>query len=139
MRSDTVRPARTTFCAGCSVSTAAIVATSMPIMEKITTGTAVNIAAVPTGNSPPFDLNALSDAPAPGPIPKTQVTPTAINPTIVKTFSAANQNSNSPYTLTENWLINVTRPISPAATTHIGKGSQGNSMLAPAMASTAIV
>ena len=73
-----------------------MVATSLPIMEKITVGIAANTMPMPSGNSPPCASNVVWIAPSPGPNPTIHPAPSKMNPVIVNTFNAANQNSNSP-------------------------------------------
>ena len=67
MRNDTVRAARVTLRAGSVVSAAAMVATSLPIIEKITTGIAASGALNPFGKNPPCPIIWRSASPGPGP------------------------------------------------------------------------
>jgi hypothetical protein len=96
MRSATVRAARATFCAGSVDSDAASVATSLPIIEKIVTGTAANTAPAPFGISPPSLVRFAPAVSRPGPKNSRKARPSRTKTAIAETLRRANQNSNSP-------------------------------------------
>src|SRR6187455_2212754 len=88
-------------------SAAAMVATSAPTMEKITTTMAEKIAPTPSGNKPPYAVRLLKSKALFGQIPSTNSEPSAMNAMMAATLMPANQNSNSPNEDTENRLVKV--------------------------------
>src|SRR4029453_14419206 len=81
---------------GSSDSAAAIVAISAPTIEKITMTMPENSAPKPLGKKPPCEVRFEKSRSRPGHSPRTNSVPSAMKATIAKTFTPANQYSNSP-------------------------------------------
>ena len=96
MRITTELVVLTTACSGSSDSTAAIVATSAPTMEKTTTTMPENIAQGPVGRNPPRLVRLEKSMAWPGQRPRTKQRPRARKMQIAATLIRANRYSNSP-------------------------------------------
>src|SRR4051794_4587468 len=120
---------------GSGDSAAAIVATSAPTMEKITTTMAEKMAPTPRGKKPPWAVRLLKSRDRSGQTPSTKSRPRARNTMMAATLMPANQNSNSPNEDTENRLVAVMSVISSRDINHSGASIQYCSTLAPATAS----
>jgi hypothetical protein len=123
---------------GSGDSAAAMVATSAPTMEKITTTMAEKMAPMPSGKNPPWLVRLLKSSALPGQAPSTNSVPSAMNTMIAATLMPANQNSNSPNEDTENRLVAVISIIRINDINHSGASIQYCSTLAPATASKPI-
>ena len=119
-------------------SAAAMVATSAPTMEKITTTMAEKMAPIPSGNQPPCAVRLLKSRALFGHNPSTNSEPSAMNTMIAATLMPANQNSNSPNDDTENRLVSVINVIRINEINHSGASIQYWITLAPATASKPI-
>src|SRR3954451_24567120 len=121
---------------GSGDSAAAMVATSAPVIEKITTRIAAKMAPTPLGKNPPWAVRLLRSKPLSGHAPTTNRTPMTRNSTMAATLIPANQNSNSPKELTEKRFVAVLSDISTRDASHSGiPGAQNWTTLAPAPAS----
>src|SRR5689334_6284168 len=117
-------------------SAAAMVATSAPVIEKITVTMAAVMAQAPLGRKPPWAVRLEKSIDLCGHNPSTYAPPMARNSTIAATLMPANQNSNSPNDATENRLVSVMAVSRTSEHSHNGMpGSQYWTILAPAMAS----
>src|SRR6478672_7326909 len=117
-------------------SAAAMVATSAPVIEKITVTMAAVIAQPPLGRKPPWAVRLEKSIDLPGHNPSTNAPPMARNSTIAATLIPANQNSNSPNDETENRLVAVIAVSRTSEHSHNGMpGIQYWTILAPAIAS----
>ena len=92
---------------GSGDSAAAMVATSAPTIEKMTTTMAEKIAPTPCGRKPPCAVRLLKSRLLCGQAPSTKSPPRTRKTTMAATLMPANQNSNSPNELTENRLVAV--------------------------------
>src|ERR671929_2302323 len=101
-------------------SAAAMVATSAPVIEKITVTTAAVIPSAPNGRKPPWAVRLEKSIDLPGHSPNTYATPTMRNTMIAATLMPANQNSNSPNDETENRLVAVIALMRTNETNHSG-------------------
>src|SRR5690242_8533663 len=136
MRMITELAALATAFSGSCDSAAAIVATSAPVIEKITVTMAAVIPSNPNGRNPPCAYRLEKSIDLPGHRPNTYAVPTARNAMIAATLMPANQNSNSPNDETENRLVAVIALNRINETSHNGTpGSQYCTIFAPAMAS----
>src|SRR3954447_18190219 len=121
---------------GSGDSAAAMVVTSAPVIEKMTTRIAAKIAGTPWGKNPPCAVRLLRSKPLFGQAPTTYRTPISRNSTMAATLMPANQNSNSPKELTENRVVAVMSDISTRDSSHRSMpGAQNWTSLAPATAS----
>src|SRR3954454_464704 len=117
-------------------SAAAMVATSAPVIEKITVTTAAVIPSTPNGRNPPLAVRLEKSIDLPGHRPNTYAVPSARNAMIAATLMPANQNSNSPKDETENRFVAVIALMRTNETNHSGMpGIQYCTIFAPAMAS----
>src|ERR687884_2384042 len=107
MRMITELAALATAFSGSCDSAAAMVATSAPVIEKITVTTAAVIPSTPCGRNPPWAVRLEKSIDLPGHRPSTYDTPRTRNTMIAATLMPANQNSNSPNDETENRLLRV--------------------------------
>src|SRR6476661_570733 len=105
---------------GSFVSAAAMVATSAPTIEKITTTMAEKIAPGPCGRKPSWLTRLLKSIALSGQKPRTKAPPRTRNATMAATLMPANQNSNSPKEETENRLVEVISSIRASESTHSG-------------------
>src|SRR4051794_22487375 len=96
----------TAFSGSCD-SAAAMVATSAPVIEKITVTMAAVIPSSPNGRNPPWAVRLEKSIDLPGQRPSTYAVPKARKAMIAATLMPANQNSNSPNDETENRLVAV--------------------------------
>src|SRR6187200_2917573 len=85
-------------------SAAAMVATSAPVIEKMTVTIAAVMAHPPLGRNPPCAVRLEKSIDFPGHQPSTYAAPTARKTTMALTLMPANQNSNSPNEDTESRL-----------------------------------
>src|SRR5580765_125371 len=121
---------------GSSDSAAAMVATSAPVIEKMTTRIAAKTADPPIGVKPPWAVRLLKSIEWCGHRPKMNSTPKTRNSTIAATLIPANQNSNSPNEDTENRFVAVIKDMRINDRSHNGTfGIQNWATLAPATAS----
>jgi len=116
--------ALTTALAGSLDSAAAIVAISVPTIEKITTTMLEKIAPTPNGKNPPLAVRLLKSTPLFGQSPIANNVPSPRNAMMAKTLIPANQNSNSPNEDTENRLVAVINTINPRESNHSGASIQ---------------
>src|SRR5690349_19388615 len=107
MRAITDRAALATAFSGSFDSAAAMVATSAPVIEKITVTTAAVMPAKPKGRKPPWAVRLEKSADLPGHTPKTNAAPNTRNTMIAATLIPANQYSNSPNDETGNRFVTV--------------------------------
>src|SRR5690349_19637272 len=107
MRAITELAALATARSGSFDSAAAMVATSAPVIEKITVTTAAVIPPIPNGRKPPWAVRFEKSIDLFGHRPNTYAVPIRRNTTIAATLMPANQNSNSPNDDTENRLVRV--------------------------------
>src|SRR5690242_4465958 len=136
MRAITELAALATARSGSFDSAAAMVATSAPVIEKITVTTAAVIPQIPKGRNPPCAVRLEKSMDLPGHSPNTYARPIARNTTIAATLIPANQNSNSPNDETENRLVRVIAVRRTRETSHNGTpGIQYWTIFAPAIAS----
>src|ERR671939_1171988 len=136
MRMITELAALATAFSGSCDSAAAMVATSAPVIEKITVTTAAVMPSNPNGRNPPWAYRLEKSIDLPGHRPNTYAIPTARNAMIAATLTPANQNSNSPNDETENRLVAVIALMRTNETNHSGTpGIQYWTIFAPAMAS----
>src|SRR3954464_9063388 len=136
MRMITELVARASARPGAGDSAAAMVATSAPTMEKITTTIAEKIAPMPSGKKPPWLVRLLKSSDWSGQMPSTKSVPRTRKTMIAATLIPANQNSNSPNEDTENRLVNVISVIKINDNSQSGApGIQYCNTLAPATAS----
>src|ERR1700754_3014023 len=105
MRQMTELAALETAFSGSEDSAAAIVAISGPTIEKITVTMPTVMTPAPSGMNPPCSVRVEKSMDLPGHNPKTKHAPIAMNARIAATLMPANQNSNSPYDLTENKFV----------------------------------
>src|SRR5271166_86819 len=124
MRATTDLVARATASSGSRLSAAAMVTTSAPTMEKITTTMAAKTAQTPFGKNPPCAVRLLKSMRRPGRTPRTKSVPTVRKIMMVATLMPANQNSNSPKDDTENKLVAVINSIRHSAESQSGMGNQ---------------
>ena len=102
-----------------------MVATSAPVIEKITVTTAAVIPIAPWGRKPPWAVRFEKSMDLCGHKPNTKAVPTVRNTIIAATLMPANQNSNSPNDETENRLVRVIRLNRTSEHNHSGiPGSQ---------------
>ena len=121
---------------GFSDSAAAIVATSAPVIEKITVTIPMVIAPNPIGKKPPWAVRIEKSNDLCGHRPNTYAEPITRNRMIAATLIPANQYSNSPNDETENRLVAVIAVIRINEHNHSGiPGIQYWMIFAPAMAS----
>src|SRR4051795_8432116 len=123
---------------GSGDSAAAIVATSAPTIEKITTTMAEKTAPMPSGKKPPWAVRLPKSNDLWGQAPSTKSVPRARKTMIAATLIPANQNSNSPNEETENRLVAVMSAMSSNDINHRGASIQYCSTFAPATASKPI-
>src|SRR5690349_3630963 len=136
MRMITELAALATAFSGSCDSAAAMVATSAPVIEKITVTMAAVIPSAPWGRNPPWAVRFEKLNDLPGHSPNTYATPKARKAMIAATLMPANQNSNSPNDDTENRLVAVIALMRTSETSHSGMpGIQYWTIFAPAMAS----
>ena len=109
---------------GSGDSAAAMVATSAPTIEKITTTIAEKIAPTPSGKKPPCEVRLLKSRLRFGHAPSTNRVPSPRKTTIAATLMPANQNSNSPNDDTENRLVSVIRLIRISDMSQSGASNQ---------------
>lgn len=121
-------------------SAAAMVTISMPPNANATASRPAAIPAIPLGANPSPSPSRWVDptGSVPGSRPNTSSTPMTRNPTITATFSAANQNSNSPKFATFARLTTAKKVTNTSATTHCGTppGIHEFTMLAAPVIST---
>src|SRR3954454_15212736 len=136
MRAITELAAFATALSGSLDSAAAMVATSAPVMEKITVTMATVIPLNPKGRNPPWAVRLEKSIDFCGHRPSTYALPITRNAMIAATLMPANQNSNSPNDDTEKRLVNVIADNRISETSHSGaSGNQYWTIFAPAMAS----
>src|ERR671929_712519 len=124
MRMITELAALATAFSGSCDSAAAMVATSAPVIEKITVTTAAVMPHAPWGRNPPWAVRLEKSIDLPGHRPNTYAVPRARNAMMAATLMPANQNSNSPNDETENRLVAVIALMRTSETTH--SGTPGN-------------
>src|SRR5689334_647998 len=136
IRTTTALAAFVTAFWGFGDSAAAMVATSAPVIEKITARIPPMMTPDPFGKNPPWAVRFEKSIARSGHSPRTKAVPMTKNVMIAATLIPANQNSNSPNDETDSRLLAViaTRSINPPS--HSGMpGIQYWRILAPAMAS----
>src|SRR4051794_17949625 len=109
---------------GSGDSAAAMVATSAPTIEKITTTIAEKMAPTPSGKNLPNLVRLEKSRSLFGQMPSTKSEPMARKMTMAATLMPANQNSNSPKEETENRFVAVIRAIRMSDINHRGAGIQ---------------
>src|SRR6202000_1436978 len=124
IRATTEFIARAMARSGSRLSAAAMVTTSAPVIEKITTTMALKTAPTPLGKNPPCEVRLEKYRWWPGNSPNAKARTSTGNPTIVATLIPANQNSNSPNDETENRLVAVIIAIRHKQITHNGACTQ---------------
>src|SRR6478735_9645889 len=116
-----------------------MVATSAPVIEKMTTSIAAKTAPGPAAKKPPCAVRLLKSKLLLGQRPVTNRTPITRNSTMAATLIPANQNSNSPNELTETRLVAVMSDINTSESSHNGmSGAQNWITFPPATASNPI-
>src|SRR5919112_3422705 len=136
MRAITELAALATALSGSFDSAAAMVATSAPVIEKMTVTMATVIPLKPWGRKPPWAVRLEKSIALSGHRPNTYAVPIPRNTTIAATLMPANQNSNSPNEETEKRLVSVIAVNRTSEHNHRGMpGSQYCTIFAPAMAS----
>src|ERR1700754_4311074 len=120
MRMITELAALATAFSGSDDSAAAIVAISGPTIEKITVTMPTVMTLAPIGRKPPGSVKLEKSMDLPGHRPSTKHAPIAMNARIAATLMPANQNSNSPYDLTENRFVAVIKTMKINAHNHNG-------------------
>src|SRR5579859_2560312 len=110
------------------VSPAATPTISVPAYANTTDCRVISTTAKPIGKNPPALVRLLTLAwvfPTPAPV-STSTTPVTRKLTIASTFTAANQNSSSPNSLTVTRLTASSTASAPRALTHCGTDGAQN-------------
>src|SRR5919112_1979816 len=134
MRAITELAALATALSGSSDSPAAMVATSAPVIAKMTVTMATVIPLTPWGRKPPCAVRLEKSIDLSGHRPNTYAVPIPRNTTIAATLMPANP--NSPNEETENRFVSVIAVNRTSEHNHRGMpGIQYWTIFAPAMAS----